>query len=222
MRILLVEDEIGMVNALKASLEKCHYSVDVAYDGEEGVDLAILDIYDFMILDIMLPKKDGFEVLKTVRQAGIKTPVILLTARTAVEDKVTGLDAGADDYLPKPFETVELLARIRALGRRPMDILQNEALNFRDIVYVRQDLMLKVGDLTYTLTKKEGQLLELLMKANGRIVEKETMLDKIWGFEEGAIDNNVEVYISFLRKKLKASGAKTKIKTVRGLGYQLV
>jgi len=221
-RILLVEDEIGMVNALKASLEKCHYSVDVAYDGEEGVDLAILDIYDFMILDIMLPKKDGFEVLKTVRQAGIKTPVILLTARTAVEDKVTGLDAGADDYLPKPFETVELLARIRALGRRPMDILQNEALNFRDIVYVRQDLMLKVGDLTYTLTKKEGQLLELLMKANGRIVEKETMLDKIWGFEEGAIDNNVEVYISFLRKKLKASGAKTKIKTVRGLGYQLV
>ena len=221
MRMLIVEDEVGMAEALKATFEKYHYTVDLAHDGEMALDLVLMDNHDVVILDIMLPKKDGIEVLKEIRHFKLTTPVILLTARDAVEDRISGLDAGADDYLPKPFDMNELLARVRALGRRHGTYLEGDALEFGDVTYSHALLELRVVDQMYTLTKKEGHLLELLMKSRGRIIEKEHLLDKVWGFEDGAVDNHVEVYISFLRKKLKALNAKTKIKTVRGLGYRL-
>ena len=221
MRILIVEDELHMIEALKTNLEANHYEVDMATDGQDGLDLALTEIYDLIVLDIMLPKMNGFDVLKEIRKAELTTPVLLLTARTAIDDRVTGLDLGADDYLPKPFDTAEFLARIRALGRRKTNILDGNTLTFEDLTYEHQNLSLQANNSVYTLTKKEGLLLELLMRSKGRIVEKELILDKLWGFEDGATENNVEVYISFLRKKLKALQVKTKIKTVRGIGYKL-
>jgi len=221
MRILIVEDELHMLEALKANLETGHYETDTAMDGQDGLDLALTGIYDLIVLDIMLPKMNGFEVLENIRKEGLTTPVLLLTARTSVDDRVTGLDLGADDYLPKPFDTAEFLARVRALGRRKISTLENNILTFDYLTYEHQTLTLQAGVNTYTLTKKEGLLMELLIKAKGKIVEKAFILDKLWGFEDGAGDNNVEVYVSFLRKKLKALGTKTQIKAVRGVGYKL-
>ena len=221
MRILIVEDELHMAEALKANLEANHYEVDTAIDGQDGLDLALTAIYDLIVLDIMLPKMNGFEVLKEIRKAELATPVLLLTARTAIDDRVMGLDLGADDYLPKPFDTAEFLARVRALGRRKTSTLDGNILTFGDLTYEHQNLSLQANNISYTLTKKEGLLLELLIKAKGRIVEKELILDKLWGYEDGATDNNVEVYVSFLRKKLKALQVRTFVKTVRGVGYKL-
>lgn len=221
MRILLVEDEIQMAEAVSAVLKKNNYAVDRVHDGEEGEYQALSGIYDAIVLDIMLPKKDGIEILKAIRSEGLTTPVILLTARTATQDKVTGLDAGADDYLPKPFEMEELLARIRALGRRHTSVIHENELKFGDISYSPQQMEIVVGEASYKLTKKEGHLLDSLIRSKGRIVSKEMMIDKVWGFDGNAIDNNVEVYISFLRKKLKSLNAQVKIKTVRGIGYKL-
>ena len=221
MRILMVEDEIELAEAVKNLLEQQQHAVDLAHDGEDGLDLALTDIYDLIILDIMLPKRDGLEILREVRSAGLTVPIILLTARTTVTDKVNGLDAGADDYLPKPFESVELLARIRAIGRRNRQVLDSATLSYGDVAFMEQDLTMHGRDKHFKLTKKEAHLLEMLIKARGNTVPKEMILDRLWGFSDGAVDNNVEVYVSFLRKKMRSLEVKTIIKTIHGIGYRL-
>ena len=213
MRILVVEDELHLSEALSHILKKNNYTVDVANDGETGLDDALSGIYDVIVLDIMLPKTDGISVLKTLRSEGFDTPVILLTAKNEIPDKVLGLDSGADDYLAKPFNTEELLARIRALGRRRGEIVANtNTISYGDITLNTSSL---------TLTLKESELLEHLMLHKEIVCSKEQIIEKLWGFDSEAESNHVEVYISFLRKKLAFVHSKVSINTVRGVGYTL-
>lgn len=222
MRILVVEDEIHLAEALAQILKKNNYTVDVSNDGEDGLDNALSGIYDVIVLDIMLPKMNGLEVLETIRSEGFDTPVILLTAKTEISDKVRGLDSGADDYLAKPFNTEELLARIRALGRRRGEIVANtNTISFADITLNTQTLKLTSGANEITLTLKESELLEHLMLHKGMVCSKEQIIEKLWGFDSEAEANHVEVYISFLRKKLAFVHSKASINTVRGVGYTL-
>lgn len=221
MRILLVEDEEYMAQAVAQVLEKNNYTVDLAHDGEYGLDCALSGIYDIIILDIMLPGRSGLEILKTLRQEKIAVPVLLLTAKSETEDKVTGLDLGADDYLTKPFEMQELLARLRVLARRKQEITVQIGYEFGDVLLNPYTLSLFCGSQSFKLTLKESQLLEMLMDARGGVISKDRIIEKVWGFDSEAEDRHVEVYISFLRKKLKALGANTSIETVRGIGYAL-
>lgn len=220
MRILLVEDEKYMAEALAQVLKKNNYTVDLALDGEYGLDCALSAIYEIIILDIMLPKLNGLDVLKKLREE-IAVPVILLTAKGELEDKVRGLDCGADDYLVKPFKTEELLARLRALGRRKGELVPDGILTYGDIDLNPNTLDIYCGKKTYKLTLKESQLLELLILMKGMIVSKNSIIEKLWGFDGEAADNHVEVYISFLRKKLVSLMSSTSIQTIRGLGYLL-
>lgn len=221
MRILLVEDEEYMAQAVAQVLEKNNYAVDLAYDGEYGLDCGLSGIYDLIILDVMLPGCSGLEILKTLRREGIAVPVLLLTARSETADKVTGMDLGADDYLTKPFEMQELLARLRVLARRKPDISAQSGFTFGDILLNPYTLSLYCGSQSFKLTLKESQLLEMLMDARGGVVSKSRIIEKVWGFDSEAEDRHVEVYISFLRKKLKALEANTFVETVRGMGYAL-
>lgn len=221
MRILIVEDEVRLAEALVQIFMKEKYSADACYDGISGLDNALTGIYDVIVLDIMLPKMNGLEVLRTLRANKIKTPVILLTAKDEVSDKVTGLDIGADDYLTKPFYTEELLARIRSLGRRNSDVICDNILSFDDISLNISTYELICGERSVKLGLKEFNIMELLIKNGARILSKETLIEKIWGYESDAEYNNVEVYISFLRKKLSHIKSKVIIKTVRGVGYCL-
>lgn len=221
MRILIVEDEVRLAEALVQIFMKEKYSADACYDGVNGLDNALTGIYDVIVLDIMLPKMNGLEVLRTLRANKIKTPVILLTAKDEVSDKVTGLDIGADDYLTKPFYTEELLARIRSLGRRNSDVICDNILSFDDISLNISTYELMCGERSVKLGLKEFNIMELLIKNGARILSKETLIEKIWGYESDAEYNNVEVYISFLRKKLSHIKSKVIIKTVRGVGYCL-
>lgn len=221
MRILLVEDEKYLAQALEQVLQKNNYAVDLAYDGEYGLDCALSGIYDVIVLDIMLPKMNGLEVLKSLRNERNSTPVLLLTAKSETQDKVKGLDLGADDYLAKPFKTEELLARLRALSRRKETIVFNNALAYNDIELNTNSLVLYCGTREFKLTLKESQILELLIRMEEMFVSKDSIIEKVWGFDGEAGDSHVEVYISFLRKKLKALKSTTAIKTVRGVGYSL-
>ena len=222
MRLLVVEDEAHLAEAVAHILKKNNYTVDVSYDGESGLDNALSGIYDVIVLDIMLPKMDGITVLKKLRESGSAVPVILLTAKSDVSDKVRGLDSGADDYLAKPFNTDELLARIRALGRRRGEIVsENHLLSFGDITLDTSALKLTCGAAEINLTLKESELLEYLMLHKNMVASKEQIIEKLWGFESEAEANHVEVYISFLRKKLSFVHSKTAISTVRGVGYTL-
>ena len=217
----MVEDEKYMAEAVAAVLKKNNYSVDLAYDGEYGLDCGLTGIYDVIILDIMLPKMDGIAVVRQLRGHGIATPVILLTAKGETADKVRGLDSGADDYLPKPFKTEELLARLRALGRRRGALCHDGILRCGDVALHPHDLILACGNGSLNLTRKESQMLELLIGHQSNVVPKDLMIEKLWGFETEAEDNHVEVYISFLRKKLDHLKANVYIQTVRGVGYAL-
>ena len=221
MRVLLVEDEKYIARAVAEVLKKNHYTVDLAHDGEFGLDCALSGIYDIIILDIMLPKIDGFSILKEVRRKGIVTPIILLTARGEIKDKVQGLDLGADDYLAKPFHTDELLARLRALGRRNTVLAFNGNLNFGDISLSPHTLLLSKNGKEVKLKLKEAQLMELLIKNKNMIVSKESIIEKIWGYDEDVTDNHVEVYISMLRKKLSQLSSGCVIQTIRGISYVL-
>jgi len=221
MRVLMVEDEKYMARAIAEVLKKNKYSVDLAHDGQYGLDCALSGIYDMIILDIMLPKIDGFSILKEIRNQRIETPVILLTARGQVEDKVSGLDLGADDYLTKPFHADELLARLRALGRRKDALLHDGILRFSDISLSPNTLMITSNDKRVKLTLKESQLLELLIHNENIILSKDTIIEKIWGFDSDVEDNHVEAHISLLRKKLSKIDSCTQIKTIRGAGYTL-
>ncbi len=222
MRLLLVEDEKRMAQALCEILRLEKYEVDHYADGINGLAAIQSNIYDIAILDVMLPGMDGFEIAKKARAGGITTPILMLTAKGELDDKVNGLDSGADDYLTKPFITKELLARLRALGRR--------ILNATDGVLSYGDIVLETGTLTLSctssgqnirLSEKEYRILEYLMANQGQILTREQLAVKIWGFESEAEYNNVEVYMSFTRKKLTFIGAKTEIKAVRGIGYEL-
>lgn len=221
MRILMVEDEKYMAEAISQVLKKNHYSVDLAFNGEYGLDCGMSNIYDIIILDIMLPKINGIDVLKELRKNGIETPVILLTARGETEDKVRGLDSGADDYLAKPFHTDELLARLRALGRRKTELINNSILKYGDIELNTLTLMIGCGSKDIKQTLKESQLLELLIKRNSMIISKEIIIEKLWGYDTDAEDNRVEIYVSLLRKKLNNLESDVSIRTIRGAGYVL-
>lgn len=217
MRILYVEDEKLLADAVKHLLEKANIKVDWASDGEEGLRLAKKPIYDCLVLDIMLPKMSGLEILEIIRKQEIKTPVIMLSALSEVEDKVKGLEIGADDYLAKPFKTKELIARLNALARRPA-LQDSKILKFEDLKLNLENRALN-GE---PLTEKEADILEMLIKSGDRTVQKDYILAHVWGAEMVAEDNYVEVYMSYLRKKLKNLGSRVEIKTVRGLGYKLV
>jgi DNA-binding response OmpR family regulator len=221
MRILMIEDEKYLAEAIANVLKKNNYIVDLAHDGEYGLDCALSAIYDIIILDIMLPKKDGLSVLKEIRKNCISTPVILLTAKGETDDKVKGLDAGADDYLAKPFKTEELLARLRALSRRKDNFVVDNILTYGDIDLNPHTIELYCGKKSYKLTLKECQLLELLINMKGMVVSKNTIIEKLWGYDGKGEDNYVEVYISFLRKKLSHIESEISIQTVRGVGYTL-
>lgn len=219
MKVLLVEDEIKLIKALKFLFEKNNINIDVAQDGEEGLIYSEKEIYDVIILDIMLPKLSGLEILKSIRKKGNGTPVLMLTAKDTVEDKVKGLDLGADDYLVKPFAIEELLARVRSLSRRKDKDFTGNEFEFKDVKYDRNNFILKTNKEKHDLTKKEGELMEMLIKRPGQIFTRDQIIDRLWGLDSEVSENNIEIYIHHLRKKLKSS--KVEIKTVRGIGYSL-
>ena len=221
MRILIVEDEVRLASSLQDLLELGGYSADISHDGESGLDNALTGIYDVVLLDVMLPKLDGFTVLRRMRAAGNATPVLMLIARSEVADKVEGLDCGADYYLTKPFEPQELLACIRALTRRQPELRGADLLEYGDLKLDKSAFSLSCGERSVRLSRKEYDMMELLMRNRDLILTKETLLLKIWGYESDAEDNNVEVYISFLRKKLEHLHSGVKIKTIRMVGYCL-
>ncbi len=221
MKILVVDDERALTEALQVILKQQKYSVDCADNGVDGLDLACSGIYDLIILDVMMPKMDGFTMLKKLRQQKIDVPVLMLSAKSETTDKIDGLNNGADDYLTKPFNTDELLARIRALLRRK-EVFTGDVLSFNDISLDRDTFELIKGEKRIILGKKEFQILEMLILNKGKNIDKEKFIEKIWGFDTNAEYNTIEVYISFLRKKFMAVGAKTEIKSLRGIGYTLV
>ena len=222
MKLLLVEDEKRMAQALCEILRLEKYDVDHCADGLEGMYAIESGIYDIVILDVMLPHKNGFEIVKDIREKGIRTPILMLTAKSELDDKVTGLDSGADDYLTKPFMTKELLARLRALGRRQMNINTSDGtLAFGDIELNTQSTMLICGENSVRLSEKELRILEYLIANQGRILTRDQLAVKIWGYDSDTEYNNVEVYMSFTRKKLNFIKAETEIKAVRGIGYEL-
>lgn len=220
MRVLIVEDEVKLAEALAEIMKSQRYFVDVVHDGENAFDYAMSDIYDVIVLDVMIPKMDGFEVVRRLRANKNTTPVIMLTARDGSEDKIRGLDAGADDYLTKPFVPGELLARVRAVSRRQGEVVLNE-LAFEDIKLDLSNYSLVGQTRSINLGPKEFEIIRLLMSSPNVIVPKEDILVKVWGTESDAEDNNVEVYISFLRKKLRHLNANVQIATVRKVGYRL-
>ena len=220
MRLLLAEDEKEMSNAICAVLKHEHFSVDAVYDGQDALDYLENDDYDGAILDIMMPKMDGITVLKKIRAKGIFTPVIMLTAKSQLDDKVEGLDAGADDYLTKPFAMKELIARVRSITRRSGEVADN-VLTFSDIELSRSTFTLKSSGGEERLANKEFQMMEMLLANPRQLIPTERFMEKIWGYDSDAEINVVWVYISYLRKKLNALKADVAIKATRNAGYSL-
>ena len=222
MKLLLVEDNIQLNKALSTLLKRNSYLVDSAFDGEEALIFLHKYQYDVIVLDIMLPVIDGLEVLKRARKDNIQTPIILLTARSTIEDKIKGLDLGADDYLPKPFSTEELLARIRALSRRKANpIIENKEISFGDLIIDEESFLIKCLDKEVILSNKEMQILMLLANQKGKVVSQETITKSAWDVESYSTSENVWVFISYLRKKLESINSKVKIKSIRYQGYYL-
>lgn len=220
MQILIVEDDVRLSQALQQILRDSGYQVDAVYDGADGLSYGESGIYDVIILDVMLPKMNGFDVVAQLRRAKVSTPVLLLTARGEVHDKIKGLDSGADDYMTKPFAPAELLAHLRALTRRQGEVVF-ERMSAGDLELDLENQDLSLGEKTIHLSHKEFQLMSVLMANKGQTVTKETLISKVWGYELTAEDNNVEAYVSFLRKKIKFLGSNMKIETLRKLGYRL-
>lgn len=220
MQILLVEDGISLSNALKKILEQNGFSVDAVYDGLSAVDYAENNHYDLIILDIMLPKMDGFEVIKTLRTDRIDTPVLMLTAKSTMSDKVSGLNYGADDYMTKPFNVEELLARVGALTRRKGSVIVN-TLTYKDISLNVNSAMLTCKNESVQLSRKEFEVLKVFLYNPSMTVTNDMIINKVWGMDSEATYNNVEVYISFLRKKLKYLDSDVSIKKIHKLGYRL-
>lgn len=220
MRLLLAEDERILSDALVEVLTHNNYSVDAVYNGQDAIDYLLAGDYDAAILDIMMPKKDGITVLKELRSAGFATPVIMLTAKSQIEDRVEGLDSGADDYLTKPFAMAELLARVRAISRRQPELTGTD-LKFRDLKLDRADYSLTGPEGQIRLANKEYQIIEMLMTNSGQVISTERFMERVWGYDSEAEINVVWVNISGLRKKIASLGAHVQIKAARGVGYIL-
>ena len=220
MRILIVEDETRLANALAQILTEQKYMTDVAYNGSDGLDYGLSGIYDAIILDVMLPGINGFELAQKLRQGKIEAPILMLTAKDAISDKVTGLDSGADDYMTKPFAPEELLARLRALTRRHGEVIIDE-MSFEDLSLQLSNSDIKCGDKSVHLNFKEFEIMKLLISNGNVAVTKESIITKVWGYDSDAEDNNVESYISFLRKKLHFLKSKVSITAIRKVGYRL-
>lgn len=222
MKILIVEDEKKLAEAVAFRLEKENYAVDIVFDGEAGLDSSLTDVYDLIILDVMLPKLSGFEALREMRSRGIGSKVIMLTAKSMIEDKLCGFDCGADDYLTKPFHMDELVARINAQLRKGIGnkryVLKAGDLRLDTL---KKRLICSVTEEGIDVIAKEYQLLEYFMLNRGQVLSREQLYTKVWGFESEAESNNLEAYLSFIRRKLEAVGSKTKIKAVRGVGYRM-
>jgi DNA-binding response OmpR family regulator len=219
--ILLVEDDRRLSRAVGALFEEEGHTVDAAYDGERGLELGLQSHYDAIVLDLMLPRLDGFEVCKRLREGGVESPIIMLTARTSVEDRVNGLDAGADDYLPKPFAFNELMARLRALTRRRIDSRTADSL---EVEGLRLDLRRRRAEFagkTMDLSPTEFSLLEALMRHSGRVLSQSQILDHVWGYDSWPESNLVAVYVTYLRRKFRQLNIPMQIRAVRGVGYML-
>lgn len=220
MQILIIEDEERLAEALGQIMEEARYMADIVHNGKDGLLYGLSDLYDVILLDVMLPGKHGFDLVRELREKKISTPVIMLTAKDEVRDKIAGLDSGADDYMTKPFEPEELLARIRALTRRQGDVVLDELI-YEDIKLQLTTADLWCGSKSIHLGFKEFEILKILLSGQGTIVSKDTLLTKVWGSDSTAEDNNVEAYISFLRKKLFYINSRVLIGTVRKVGYRL-
>lgn len=221
MHILIVEDEYGLADAVSEILKKEKFNTTIVTNGEDGEYEALSGIYDLVILDVMLPKKNGFEILKSMKDEKVKTPVIMLTAKSEIEDKLEGLENGADDYITKPFHTRELLARVKAVLKRTNDVDKLNILEFEKLKLNLDTCQMEYNKNSITINGKELELLQLLMINKTQIVDRETIASKIWGYDCDAEYNNVEVYITFIRRKLKLLKSNIKIKAVRGIGYKL-
>ncbi|EEH98555.1 hypothetical protein CSBG_02181 [Clostridium sp. 7_2_43FAA] len=221
MKLLLVEDERELSEALFQILTNNKYSVDAVYDGEDGLDYALTGVYDVIVLDTMLPKLNGLSLLKQLRKSGISTPVIMLTAKSQIEDRVRGLDLGADDYLTKPFATEELLARLRSITRRKGNVVNDNILTYGDISLNLDTYDLDVNNENIRLTLKEFEIIKYFMERPKCVVSKDDLITKLWGFDSEVEYNNIEVYISFIRKKLTYLKSNVSIVTIRGVGYRM-
>ena len=220
MRILVADDEPEMTMVLEALLLREHYSVDVVYNGRDALDYGLAENYDCLVLDIMMPELDGIQVLEALRAQNVATPVLLLTAKSQVEDRIAGLNSGADDYLPKPFHNGEFIARVRALTRRGSTFTPS-LLSAGNITLDCSTFELRCGGSAIRLGSKEFQMLELLMRQQGRLISTEQFMERIWGYDSEAEINVVWAYISYLRRKLEAVGANVRITARRGYGYFL-
>ena len=219
MKILIIEDEKLLADSLKALLEKKGFDVECVYDGESGAEYAETGVYDLLILDVMMPKMDGFEVARSVRAKRCGTPILMLTARSGLEDRIRGLNAGADYYLTKPFDTRELLVCVNALLRRQGG--QVDELSLGNTALDLSSCTLICGENSVRLSAKEFDIMRFLLQSKDAVLSKEVILAKVWGYDSNAVENHVEVYVGFLRKKLAAIGSNVRIEAVRRLGYRL-
>ena len=221
MNVLIIEDEYSLADAIAETLKKDNFNVNIETNGEDGENEALTENYDLILLDVMLPKKNGFDILRTIGQEKIKTPVIMLTAKSEIEDKLNGLEHGADDYITKPFAMRELMARIKAVLKRTNNIENTECLQYGDIVLDLKNAKLKSSHSEIQISGKELELLEQLLINKNQVTSRESLAQRIWGYESDAEYNNVEVYITFVRRKLKLIESAVTIKAVRGVGYKL-
>lgn len=221
MKVLIIEDEYSLADAIGETLKKENFTVKIESDGQMGEDEAIANVYDIILLDVMLPSKDGFEILKTLRKEKITTPIIMLTAKSEIYDKLNGLENGADDYITKPFHIKELVARIKVILKRNADLNMDDVISLGDLSLDIKTGKMKANGNEITINGKELELLETLLINKNQIVSREILANKIWGYDSEAEYNNVEVYVSFIRKKIKILKSNVKIKAVRGIGYKL-
>lgn len=221
MKILIIEDEYSLADAIAETLKRDNYAVEIKTDGEDGEDEALTGVYDLILLDVMLPHKNGFEILKTLKSEKIQTPVIMLTAKSEMTDKLNGLEHGADDYITKPFHMRELMARIKVILKRTSNIEDTNFLEYEDLKLDLRNGKLISNENEIDISGKELQLMEILLVNKNQTVSRERIADRIWGYDSYAEYNNVEVYITFLRRKLKLLKSNVKIKAIRGIGYKL-
>lgn len=221
MNILIIEDEYSLADAISESLKNEKFNVTIKANGEQGEDEALTENYDLILLDVMLPKKNGFDILKTLRHEKIKTPIIMLTAKSEIEDKLNGLEHGADDYITKPFAMRELIARIKAVLKRTNNIENTDFLEYGDLKLDLKNAKLVCNGNEIQISGKEFELLEQLLINKNQISSRENLAERIWGYESDSEYNNVEVYITFIRRKLKLIDSKVSIKAIRGVGYKL-
>lgn len=221
MKILIIEDEYSLADAIAETLKKENFTVEIITDGQEGEDEALTNVYDLILLDVMLPHKNGFEILKELRREKITTPVIMLTAKSEIYDKLNGLENGADDYITKPFHMRELVARVKVILKRNSNLENTDIIEFADLKLDLKKGKMSCGENEININGKELELLETLLVNRNQIMNRETLANKIWGYDSDTEYNNVEVYVSFLRKKLKLLESNVKIKAIRGIGYKM-